>query len=147
MVSVKADIPEKVLLLREGVDDYMTKPFSFEELLARIQAILRRPQLIQSAILEIDDVTLNTRSQEVTKGGKAVYLTRKEFSLLEYLLKNKGAVISRGTILEHVWNIEGDPFSNSIETHIRNLRKKIDSKLVPLIHNVPGRGYKIDLKK
>ncbi len=96
----------------------------------------------------IDNLVVDCDKQKVTRGEKDIYLTRKEFSLLEYLLRHKGDVVSRGMIMDHVWNAETDPFSNTIEAHILNLRRKID---VPdrrkLIHNVPGRGYKIDIKK
>ena len=145
MISVQSEIPEKIILLNEGADDYITKPFSFDELLARIQASLRRPAIQNSNIFKAGEITLNTASQEVTRAGKKVYLTRKEFSLLEYLFKHKGSLVTRGMILEHVWDIDGDPFSNTIEAHIRNIRKKIDSKRRPILKNIPGRGYMIDL--
>ena len=135
----------KISLLHEGADDHLTKPFSFEELLARIQAILRRPALKYKPVLDVDVVKLDCHNQQVMRGEKRVYLTRKEFALLEYLMRNKGTVVSRSMIMEHVWNDEADPFSNTIESHILNLRKKIDSKRRRLIHNVPGRGYKIDV--
>lgn len=147
VVSETTNVQKKISLLREGADDHLIKPFSFEELLARIQAILRRPTLRYKPILDIDVVKLDCHSQQVTRGEKRVYLTRKEFALLEYLMRNKGRVVSRGMIMEHVWNDETDPFSNTIESHILNLRKKIDSKRKPLIHNVPGRGYKIDVSR
>ena len=144
-VSTTCDIQEKICLLHEGADDHIIKPFSFEELLARIHALLRRPPLQHKPVLNIDTVKLDCHNQLVTRGEKRVYLTRKEYALLEYLMRNKGSVVSRGMIMEHVWNEETDPFSNTIESHILNLRKKIDSKRRRLIHNVPGRGYKIDV--
>jgi DNA-binding response OmpR family regulator len=147
IVSETANIQEKISLLHEGADDHIIKPFSFEELLARIQAILRRPILQHKSILGIDVVKIDCQNQQVTRGEKRVYLTRKEFALLEYLMRNKGSVVSRSMIMEHVWNDETDPFSNTIESHILNLRKKIDSKRKRLIHNIPGRGYKIDVLK
>lgn len=147
IISEKTNVQEKISLLKEGADDHVLKPFSFEELFARIQAILRRPTLKHRQILDIDVVKLDCHNQQVTRGEKRVYLTRKEFALLEYLMRNKGAVVSRGMIMEHVWNDETDPFSNTIESHILNLRKKIDSKRRRLIHNIPGRGYKIDVLK
>ena len=145
VVSETTDVQEKISLLHEGADDHLIKPFSFEELSARIQAILRRPTLKYKPVLDIDVVKLDCHKQQVTRGEKRVYLTRKEFALLEYLMRNKGSVVSRSMIMEHVWNDETDPFSNTIESHILNLRKKIDSKRRRLIHNVPGRGYKIDV--
>jgi len=145
ILSNTTDIQEKISLLHEGADDLITKPFSFEELIARIQTILRRPTIQYKPVLDVDTVKLDCHNQLVTRKEKRVYLTRKEFALLEYLMRNKGSVVSRNMIMEHVWNEETDPFSNTIESHILNLRKKIDSKRRRLIHNVPGRGYKIDV--
>lgn len=144
LLSVEKETSDKVTLLDNGADDYMTKPFSFEELMARIRTLLRRPQTIQEETFEIGNIKLNSRTQEVKRGKADVYLTRKEFSLLEFLLRHKGETVSRGMIMEHVWDLDGDPFSNTIETHIFNLRKKIEErKNGRLIFNVPGRGYKI----
>jgi two-component system, OmpR family, response regulator len=148
MISVKIEIPHKVEGFNIGIDDYMTKPFYFDELYARIQAVLRRPKVQHKAILNIDDLSLDTTKQQVRRGRESIYLTRKEFSLLEYLLLHSGSVVSRGAIMEHIWDINLDPFSNTIETHILNLRKKIDTPpRKKLIHSVPGRGYKIDTVK
>ena len=147
-ISVKSDTRDKVALLKAGADDYLTKPFSLEELLARIQALFRRPRVIAEKTLRIDDLTMDISKQSVKRGRKAVYLTRKEFSLLEYLLRHKKFVLSRGMIMEHVWNAESDPFSNTIEAHMLNLRRKIDIRgHKKLLYNVPGRGYKIDIKQ
>ena len=144
MLTVKLEIGDKVEALNAGADDYLTKPFSFEELLARIKARLRRPQGIVKDVLEAGDLTLDTAKNIVKRSDKEIYLTSKEYQLLEYLLRNKGFVVSRGMIIEHVWDSNGDLFSNTIETHILNLRKKVE---VPgaskLIQTVPGRGYKI----
>jgi DNA-binding response OmpR family regulator len=144
MLSVKTETPLKVGLLNMGADDYLTKPFVFEELLARIRALLRRPQAMKPTILRVEDLTLDPVTQRVTKGNREKYLTRKEFTLLEYLMQNKGKVLSRGMILEHVWNRESDPFSNTIEAHVLNVRKKIDTGRIKLIRTLPGRGYKIE---
>jgi len=143
ILSAKTETPLKVGLLNLGADDYLTKPFVFQELVARIRALLRRPPLIKPSILEVGDIILDPSTQRVTKGRKEIYLTRKEFVLLEYLMENKTKVLSRGMILEHVWNRESDPFSNTIEAHILNLRKKVDTGKIRYIQTVPGRGYKI----
>jgi DNA-binding response OmpR family regulator len=143
LLSVRSESNEKINFLDAGADDYLTKPFSYTELLSRIKAILRRPQTIQEICLSVGDLTLNTATYEVKRGKKLIHLTRKEFSLLELLLRHKGSVVSRGMILEHVWDVEGDLFSKTIETHILNLRKKIDTGRTKIIISVPGRGYKI----
>lgn len=145
-ISETSDIRTKVNIFREGADDHLIKPFSLDELTARIQAVLRRPPLQHRNILTIEDISLDCVNQEVIKGVKKIYLTRKEFALLEYLMRNIGTVVSRGMIMEHVWDNSADPFSNTIESHILNLRRKIDFKN-RLIHNIPGRGYKIDTRK
>lgn len=148
MLSVRADTATKVELLNAGADDYLCKPFSLDELLARVNALLRRPPGLESDLVQLDDLKINAVSYAVARGGKRVYLTRKEFMLLAYLMRNRGTVVSRGMILEHVWDMEGDPFSNTIESHISSLRRKVD---LPgrrkLIHTIPGRGYKADLSK
>jgi two-component system OmpR family response regulator len=148
MLSVNNTVNQKVNVLNAGADDYITKPFSFKELKARLRALMRRPRIIEPDILQVDDLSLDIPQQKVIRGGKEIYLTRKEFALLEYLLRNKGNVVSRGMIMEHVWNADSDPFSNTIEAHILNIRKKIDKPKRPsLIQTVPGRGYKIDMPK
>lgn len=148
MLSVKSDIATKVELLNAGADDYLSKPFSLEELLARINALLRRPPEIETDRMQMDDLSVDTTRYTVSRKGRSIYLTRKEFMLLVYLLRNRGTVVSRGMILEHVWDMDGDPFSNTIESHVSSLRRKID---LPgrrkLIHTVPGRGYKVDLNR
>lgn len=145
IISVRNSPNEKALFFDMGADDYITKPFSFMELCARTRAHLRRPYNIKSPILTLGDVSLDSNKQKVTVKEKEVYLTRKEFLLLECLMKQPGDVLSRGAIMEHVWNEDGDPFSNTIEAHILNLRKKIGkNKIGRLIKTVPGRGYKIE---
>ncbi len=145
MLSVHDDIDDKVSFLEQGADDYMAKPFSCRELVSRIRALLRRPPSIISPVLTVGDFSLDSARQVAKRGDKTIYLTRKEFALAEYLMRNNGAIVSRGMLLEHVWNDGVDPFSNTIEAHIRNLRRKIDgASETKLIHTVPGRGYKID---
>jgi two-component system, OmpR family, response regulator len=143
MLSVKSDTAHKIETFRAGVDDYVSKPFSFQELNARVKALLRRPYSIKNQIYQIDDLTIHSEKQEVTRNGRPIYLTRKEFLLLECLVKDTGKVLSRGVIMENVWDMSIDPFSNTLETHILNLRRKIGKNSKKIIKTVPGRGYKI----
>ena len=146
ILSVLSEATTKVDLLDAGADDYLNKPFSLQELLARIRALLRRPRRMETTVLSVDDLILDTQRHAVKRGRKDITLTRKEFSLLEYLMKNEDTVLSRGMLMEHVWNTAMDPFSNTIESHILSLRKKIDvGSRRKLIHTVPGVGYKIGL--
>lgn len=148
MLTVQSATMNTIDALEAGADDYLTKPFSFAELIARIRALLRRPPVLQTDILECDDLQLNTLNQRVVRAGQELYLARKEFMLLEYLLRNAGTILSRQKILEHVWEDSADPFSNTIEMHIFMLRKKVDVPFArKLIHTIPGRGYKLDLHK
>ncbi|MEI8062303.1 MAG: response regulator transcription factor [bacterium] len=144
IISVCGKVPEKVALLEAGADDYLQKPFSFSELLARIRAITRRPYQINSPILTIEDVSLDIARQNVSRNGENIYLTRKEFMLLECFARNRGRIVSRGFINENVWENDSNPFSNTIEAHIRNLRKKLDDRKAQLIKTVPGRGYIVE---
>lgn len=145
ILSVESETVDKITLLNAGADDYVTKPFSYRELSSRIRALLRRPSTILLPTLRIGDLTLDTMAQKVRRGSKEIYLTRKEFTLAEYLMRHSGKVVSRADLMEHVWDDDLNPFSNTIEAHILNLRKKIDaSSRKKLIHTVPGRGYKID---
>ena len=144
-ITVIGELGRKIDAFEKGADDYITKPFSFEELRARVRAITRRPRKIEGKIIQIGDITLNKEKQIVERNNVAIYLTRKEFNLLEYLMSNQDVVLSRGMIMEHVWNADSDPFSNTIESHILNLRKKINAgRPNDLIRNIPGRGYMIE---
>ncbi len=143
MLSVKAEPIQKITLLNDGVDDYMAKPYSFHELLARLRALMRRPAEIKETVLRFENLTLDPIRQSVKRDKKIIYLTRKEFTLLSYFMRNQGKVLSKGAILEHVWNVDCNPFSNTIEAHVLNLRKKIDRRGAKLIHTVPGRGYRL----
>jgi DNA-binding response OmpR family regulator len=144
ILSVKSDTTKKVDLLNAGADDYLTKPFALEELFARIRALMRRPIAIEAEVFSVGDITLDAKKFVVKRKKQEIYLTRKEFMLLRYLMKNEGTVLSRGMILEHVWDMSVDIFSNTIESHILSLRKKIgDHGKGKLILTVPGRGYKI----
>lgn len=144
MISVRGDVEAKVDLLNAGADDYLAKPFSFDELLARMGALLRRPPHVSKTILEVADLTLNEATHEVRRAGQEINLTRKEFALLRYLMRNATVVLSRGLLLEHVWNIDMDPFSNTVEAHIASLRRKVDAPFeTKLIKTILGRGYRI----
>lgn len=148
MTSKDADVFRKVDGFATGIDDYLVRPFYVEELAARLNALLSRPPRRESRTLSFEDLTLDTDEQRVRRGKVSIYLTRKEFALLEYFLRNPERVLTRGQILEHVWNQSADLFSNTIETHIMNLRKKIGGpKKKRLIHSVPGRGYKLDVRR
>jgi two-component system, OmpR family, copper resistance phosphate regulon response regulator CusR len=135
----------KIAAFNSGADDYVTKPFSISEFNARIRAVLRRSKKRSETILKVRDLSLNTDSCSVRRGNKDIRLTRKEYSLLEFFLRHPESVLSRAVIMEHVWTADQDPFSNTVEAHIRNLRKKINTGHRPaLILNIPGRGYVLD---
>lgn len=148
-IMVVSDDPEsstKISLLESGADDCVGKDCPMPELTARARAILRRPKEIVNETLQLDDLTLDVLQYQVCRGKKIVTLTRKEFGLLEYMLRNPNRVIPRTALIEHVWDIHADLFSNTLETHILNLRKKIESpNKRKLIHTISGRGYKIAL--
>ncbi|HEY1037580.1 MAG TPA: response regulator transcription factor [Candidatus Paceibacterota bacterium] len=146
-LSVLDSPDQKVQFLNAGADDYLVKPFAFAELVARIQSLTRRPYQIQESILTLDDLTVDTNLQRVEREGLEVYLTKKEYLLLECMARKPGKVVSRAEILEDVWNNDSDPFSNTIEAHVRNLRRKIEKGPRKYIHTVPGRGYKLDRAK
>ena len=144
ILSVQSDIQQKVGLLNCGADDYLTKPFSYIELSARVKALLRRPKHVENIQLMAHDLVLDTRTYSAIRKGKTIHLTPKEFSILEYLMKNKGTAITRGMIMEHVWDENVNQLSNSIDVHIANLRTKIDKDAKQkLIQTIPGQGYMI----
>ena len=148
MLTVVGDTKSKVEALNAGADDYLTKPFSFEELLARIRALLRRGKEIVGDKIELDDLVLDSVAHTVSRAGKSVELTRKEFTLLEYFMRNPGVVLTRGMILEHVWDMDIDPFTNTVDVHVRALRKKLDGrKNHKFIQTVHGYGYKFEVQE
>lgn len=144
MLTARDTVEDKVNGLDAGADDYLTKPFAFEEFLARVRALLRRDSFVRDTKLQIGDLVLDTTTHEVYRGGKAIDLTSKEYSLLEYLMCHAGQVLTRTQIAEHIWNYDFDCESNVIDVYIRYLRKKIDEGYQQkLIHTVRGTGYRI----
>lgn len=144
MITVRSNLDDKINLLEQGADDYLTKPFSLCELVARIKAVTRRPPIIKDEVLKIKNLEVHPDKFIVKRNGKNIKLRAKEFSLLVYLLENKGRFLSRQDIIEHVWDENADPFSNTIEVHIMKLRKKIENKRDRFIFTLSNRGYKID---
>jgi len=142
MLTAKDAVKDKVTGLDAGADDYLTKPFAFEELLARIRALLRKKSPEQASKLRVGDLSLDLHTHKVERGGREIELTSKEFALLEYLMRNAGSVVTRTMISEHVWDIDFDTFTNVIDVYINYLRNKIDSGAgKKLIQTVRGRGY------
>lgn len=147
MLTAKSQIHDKIEGLDAGADDYLTKPFSFEELLARIRAVTRRPKQATHTILSVGDLTLDPEAFTASRSGKPLQLTSKEFTLLEYLIRNAGKILTKALITSHVWNYEADILPNTVEVYIRNLRNKVDRPFghsKALIQTVRGFGYKIE---
>ncbi|MGD8542956.1 MAG: response regulator transcription factor [Desulfobacteraceae bacterium] len=143
ILSAKRSIDERVEGLRTGGDDYLTKPFAFSELLARVQALIRRSSLVSApSQLVVADLTLNVNTREVSRGGNAIDLQPLEYSLLEYLMRNTGHIVSKTMIMEHVWDYNFNPQTNVVEARICCLRDKVDRNFEKkLIHTVRGAGY------
>jgi DNA-binding response OmpR family regulator len=142
MLTARGTLGDRVSGLDAGADDYLVKPFELEELLARMRALLRRGPALQPAVLTVGDLAIDTRAQSVTRGGRTVDLTAKEFALLEFLARRSGQVVGRTDIAEHVWDASFDAFSNRIEVYIQRLRRKLDDGPGPrLIHTRRGVGY------
>ena len=147
MLTAKGSVEDKIKGLDYGADDYLAKPFAMAELMARIRSLLRRASDHRDPLLTISDVSLNTKTRQISKRGITVELTPKEFSILEFLLYNKNRAVSRFTLAEHVWGDEFDPFtmSNFIDVHVKNLRRKIgDTDKKKIIRTIRGIGFIIE---
>lgn len=145
MLTAKDKIGDRVEGLNAGADDYLIKPFAFEELLARIRALLRRPQDHLGNVLRLDDLTLDTQTYEVRRAGKLIQLSQREYALLEYFLRNQNRTLSKNNIISHVWDYDADILPNTLEVYVGYLRNKIEKpfKGPVLLHTVRGFGYKI----
>jgi two-component system copper resistance phosphate regulon response regulator CusR len=142
MLTARATIDDRLTGFEAGADDYLTKPFSFRELLARIHALLRRDSKLRPDVLEIEDLIVDSASHRVSRASHHVELTAKEYALLEYLARRAGQLVSRAEIAAHVWDDSFDPFSNTIEVYMNRLRKKIDGNhSLKLLHTRRGEGY------
>lgn len=142
-LTAKDAVEDKVTGLDEGADDYLIKPFSFEELTARMRSLLRRPNNMISDTLTLDELALDTGAQRLTVAGEDIALTTREYALLEYLLRNKDKVVTREDILDHVWDNFYDSLSNVVDVHLKNLRKKLPEKYAKRIETIRGKGYRI----
>ena len=143
MLTAKDTVPDKIIGLNHGADDYIVKPFAFDELVARIHAVLRRPEETVASELYAGDLVLSSITHRVEKKGVEIKLSHKEFAILEYLMRNKGKVLRRQDILDHVWDYDFNSFSNLIDVKIKNLRKKVDRDNV-IIETIRGVGYRLN---
>jgi len=144
MLTARDALDDRVKGLNTGADDYLTKPFAFAELLARLHALLRRSDLSRPVVLAVADLTLDPLSHRVTRGGAPIGLTPKEYAILEQLMRHAGEVVTRSRLGEGVWEDEHDSLTNLVDVHVSHLRRKIDREGAPtLIHTVRGRGYRI----
>jgi heavy metal response regulator len=142
LLTVRATIEDKVLGLDAGADDYLTKPFAFRELVARVRALLRRGAEVSAPVLQVADLTLDPARRVVRRGDESIMLTPREFALLDYFMRNPGRVLTRTMIAEHVWDYTFDLTTNVIDVYVQYLRKKIDADRQPkLLHTVRGVGY------
>jgi DNA-binding response OmpR family regulator len=145
MLTARSQLEDKVRGLQQGADDYLTKPFAFEELLARCQALLRRSQDYKTQNLKVGDLVLDPVSRKVSRGERQISLTGKEYALLEYLMRNQGRIITQTMLIEHVWDMNYEGLSNIVNVYINHLREKIDKGFnQKYIHTIRGVGYKID---
>lgn len=146
MLTARGETDMKVKLLNMGADDYIQKPYSLEEVVARINAVLRRPEAALPTVLAVRDITLDPAKHTVTKGGKELSLTLKEFSLLEFFMRHPGEAMKREAVLDHVWSFDFPAFSNVLDVHMKNLRKKLDDygDSDPLFETIRGIGYRLN---
>jgi two-component system copper resistance phosphate regulon response regulator CusR len=144
MLTARGAVPDRIAGLNAGADDYLTKPFDFEELVARIRALLRRQPRLENPVIRIADLVVDTHHQQVARAGRSIPLTAREYGLLEYLATRRGAVTGRADIAEHVWDETYDASSNLIEVYIQRLRRKIDHGFdTRLLHTRRGEGYQL----
>ena len=144
MLTARDALSDRVAGLNTGADDYLTKPFAFDELLARVRALLRRSELVRPTVLALADLSLDLMSQRVLRGGMVLELTHKEFAILQILLRHAGEVVSRSRLAEQVWKDDLISIDNLIDVHISNLRRKVDAPpAAPLIQTVRGRGFRL----
>jgi DNA-binding response OmpR family regulator len=144
MLTARDAVTDRVSGLRTGADDYLTKPFAFDELLARIRALLRRSRVAQPAVLRVADLALDSATRRVTRGHAAITLTPKEYAILEVLMRAAGEVVTRTRLAERVWDEAAEVLDNLVDAHVSHLRRKIDrGTSVPLIHTVRGIGYRL----
>ena len=142
MLTARDTVPDRIAGLDAGADDYLVKPFDFGELLARLRALLRRPEAVQPMRVTIADLDIDLQSHTVFRAGAPIVLTAKEFALLELLARNAGRVVSRADIVAHVWDDNHDPFTNAVEVYMNRLRGKVDREpFAPLLHTRRGAGY------
>ncbi len=142
MLTARDAVPDRIAGLDAGADDYLTKPFDFGELLARVRALLRRPEQLQATRVTVADLIIDLNSQAVSRDGESIVLTAKEFALLELLARNLDRIVPRTEIVAHVWDDNHDPFTNAVEVYMNRLRGKIDREpWMPLLHTKRGAGY------
>jgi len=147
MLTARGTIGDRVEGLNSGADDYLVKPFSFDELIARVKALLRRPPVSNGTVMKVGDLSIDTTSYHVVRGNTPIKLSSKEYSLLEYLCSTRGRIVTKDMIISHVWNEDADILPNTVEVYIGYLRNKIDRafpKAKPLLHTVRGFGYKLE---
>jgi DNA-binding response OmpR family regulator len=146
MLTARDSLDDRVSGLSTGADDYLTKPFAFAELLARIRALLRRSRLVQPVVLRVADLTLDPVGRRVTRGGVPITLTPKEYAILEVLMRSADAIVTRTQLVERVWDEASDVLDNLVDAHVSHLRRKIDrGTSVALIHTLRGFGYRLGL--